>query len=290
MKLQRITTAFMLFFCSSAFALGDWYDDWSSSFTRVITLTGGVALANPGQNQTFYLSRVENIPIIGVSSTGAPVIIGSIPVTNTFSNTYNAHKKTEVMGTGEVFFALQWPFPNGVLNQLGVAFGGASDANIKGTVSVNAVPTGSSYQYNVNHGKAVIRDKLIFAPFWNSVQPFLTGSLGASFNKSHGFSTAPTVDPNFSATWFENNTQSFSFTYSVGLGLQKCLNNNWNISLGYEFEDWGRSSLGQGIVGTQQSIVVSGTSFVISQPITYNGPSLSHLYTHNILLSISYLF
>jgi opacity protein-like surface antigen len=74
------------------------------------------------------------------------------------------------------------------------------------------------------------------------------------------------VNPNFSS-----NTKS-SFTYTLGAGVQKMLNNNWQVGVGYEFADWGKSQLGRAAGQTLG-----------------NGLALSHLYTNGILFNITYL-
>ncbi|WP_133128704.1 hypothetical protein [Legionella nagasakiensis] len=285
MDIKQYCSYLMLMLCGSAWGI----TTATSNFARVITITGGVAVSQPGETQTLYPTNVINIPIIGLSN-GVPAVVGSTSVTNTVANTYNAKKHWQAIGTGEVFLGLQWLINPLIINQLGVAFGGAGEANLQGTITINSVPSGSQYKYQTNHGKVVARDKLLFCLPNYSIQPFITGSFGASFNTAHGYYTYPMINSSVSAPWFEDKTQSFSYTYSLGLGIQKNINRNWNVALGYEFADWGRSGLGSGTFGVQDDIQILGTSFTVSEPATYNGPKLSHIYTHNVLLSVSYLY
>ena len=36
-----------------------------------------------------------------------------------------------------------------------------------------------------------------------------------------------------------------ALTYTLGTGVQKILNAHWQVGVGYEFSDWGQSSLGR---------------------------------------------
>lgn len=292
-QLKRTFTVLILyFFTSSIYAdIDNNSTDWGNPiYAKVITLTGGLAHTSPGRNQSRTISRIENIPIIGIDAVGQAIVTGLIPITRTFTNRYQSNNENQVIGTGEAFFALQWELNPLIVNQLGLAIGGAGSAHVQGTIDINSRPSGSSYSYNIYHSKLVARDKIIFKPTWHKLHTFLTGSMGSSFNLSRNYSTSPVIDSNFSAPSFENETNSFSFTYSVGLGIQKEINCNWNFSVGYEFADLGRSNLGSGNFGTNTQALLLGTLFTQSQSGTYEGPGLAHLYTHNLLFSVSYVY
>jgi opacity protein-like surface antigen len=63
-----------------------------------------------------------------------------------------------------------------------------------------------------------------------------------------------------------------SFSYTVGLGIQRVINPHWSIGVGYELADFGRSVLGPTPVQT-------GTQGLI----------LNHLYTNQLQFSLHYL-
>jgi len=69
---------------------------------------------------------------------------------------------------------------------------------------------------------------------------------------------------------FGNYTQ-ISFTYTVGAGIQKVINSNWQAGVGYKFADWGQSHLNP----------AGGQTFG-------TGLSLHHLYTNGLMFNITY--
>jgi opacity protein-like surface antigen len=70
---------------------------------------------------------------------------------------------------------------------------------------------------------------------------------------------------------FVSNTTT-TFTYTLGVGLERHLNQHWQAGIGYEFADWGNSQL----------IRASGQTL-------NNGLSFSHLYTNGLLFNLTYL-
>jgi hypothetical protein len=215
---------------------------WSS----IITLSGGPLWATPGQNQYLY---PEPIPEF---------------------NYYAYDSKTGIMGNAELFFGLQRFVQPNIIGQLGLGVAGVSDAKATGVVNVNGYPGLYSYQYKVNHVRVEMKGKLI-ASSVQPVQPYVSGSFGAGFNNSHGFNSL-SLDPYlFPSPWFADNT-TVAFSYSLGAGLQMMLNPNWQVGVGYEWADLGKSYLG-------------GDGITITK-----GPRLTHLYTNELLFSLSYLF
>ncbi|WP_133131335.1 outer membrane protein [Legionella yabuuchiae] len=237
-------TLSLLLACTHAMA----YEPWpTKNYTQVITVSGGIAWATPGKDRTIY---AQNSVI-----------------------TYDVNPKTQTMPAGEIFLGLQWPFNDCINNQLGIAFGGAGNVTLDGSIKSFGEPTGSRYEYQVGHGFVSARGKMILNPKLFFVQPFLTGSVGVGFNHTFGFRTYPLVDPTVATQWFRNYTDSFVLTYSVGAGLEKQLNSNWSIGVSYEFANWGENGLGR----------------AFSSPWTYEGPQFTNLYAHNLLFSLSYL-
>ncbi len=70
---------------------------------------------------------------------------------------------------------------------------------------------------------------------------------------------------------FTNHTKT-AFTYTLGAGVQKALNDHWQAGVGYEFADWGKSELGRALGQTMNS-----------------GLTLNHLYTNAVLLNLTYV-
>lgn len=74
------------------------------------------------------------------------------------------------------------------------------------------------------------------------------------------------MNPNFSS-----HTHT-TFTYTLGVGVQKVLNQNWQVGVGYEFADWEKNQLSRAEGQTLNS-----------------GLTQNHLYTNGVLLNITYL-
>ncbi|HHS9463875.1 TPA: outer membrane protein, partial [Legionella anisa] len=70
---------------------------------------------------------------------------------------------------------------------------------------------------------------------------------------------------------FADHTKT-AFTYTLGAGVQKALNDHWQIGAGYEFADWGKSELGRAFGQTMNS-----------------GLALNHLYTNGVLFNLTYV-
>lgn len=183
---------------------------------------------------------------------------------------YSARGDTTTLGTGELYFGLQHLVTSTLIGQFGIGVAGASDAQFSGVINVDGTPDVYSYQYHVSHVRAEFKGKLIAAG-WRVVQPYVSGSFGVGFNHAHDY--IPTqINPNFYIPqWYATNSV-VAFSYTLGLGVQKMLTPNWQVGMGYEFADWGKNYLG-------------GNGNLVSK-----GPGSAHLYTNELLFSLSYLF
>lgn len=216
--------------------------EWAS----IITLSGGPAWASPGKDQYLY------------------------PTPPLLANYFIADNKTTTLGTGEIYFGLQRLLCPDLIGQFGIGFAAASDAQLSGVINVNGVPAVTAYQYQVSHVRAEFKGKLIGFGY-RLLQPYVSGSFGAGFNHAHDY-LSRTIDPVlYPLTKFGTNS-TVAFSYTVGLGVQKMVTQNWQVGVGYEFADWGKNYLG-------------GNGGSLSQ-----GPGSAHLYTNELLFSLSYLF
>ena len=249
-------TLLSLFFSMSAYSIDTIFDEnlplvWSS----IITISGGPAWAGPGQNQYLY----PRVP---------PFLNPNLPPLIVENFIYDS--PTGILATGEIFFGLQRVVYPGVLAELGIGLAGATDAKATGVVDINGNVAVNAFDYKVDHGRAEIKGRLIGINF-HPVQPYISGSFGAGFNNSHAY-VPTTVNPIlFPPFWFASNT-NIAFSYTLGAGVQTRLTPNWQVGIGYEFADWGKNFLGPDPI------------------IQLNGPGLTHLYTHELLMSLSYLF
>lgn len=211
------------------------------------SLSVGPVWADAGRTQSFYL---------------APDI----------EKTYAANQSSNALVSGEFFAGIQKILPYQMLGQFGLAVAATSDADLQGTIWDDANPEFANYhyQYKVQTTRLVAKGKLLFDIAYG-VMPWISASLGVSFNYAHSFTNSPLIfealpNPNFS-----NNTHT-AFTYTLGVGIQKALNCHWQVGVGYEFADWGQSQLGR----------ASGQTL-------NTGLTLNHLYTNGILFDLAYL-
>lgn len=232
---------------SSVATSGEMGPTSEASAHYVVTLGAGPAWESGGKTQTFYL---------------APEI----------EKTYAAKKLTHTLGEGELFLGLQKPLCNQLQGQFGIIVATTSSAHLRGNIWDDADPqfNNYTYSYQVRQTRVALKGKLLVDRGY-VVIPWLSGSLGVGFNKAHRFNNTPTIFEAIKNRNFTSNTKT-AFTYTVGMGVQKALTNNWQLGIGYEFADWGKSQLGRAAEQTLNS-----------------GLALSHLYTNSILLSITYI-
>ena len=220
-------------------------------WSSIITLSGGPAWSIiSGQNQRFL----------------------PFPPPALIFNRYIARSQSNILGTGELFFGLQnFIGASSVIGQFGIGVAGAGEASVSGTVNVNGIPNVYSYRYNVSHWRPELKGKLIANGF-RLVQPYISASIGAGFNFSSNY-TVTTIDPILFPIYKFGSATHVAISYTLGLGIQKMLSPNWQVGVGYEFADWGENNLGQ----------ARGT-------LITTGPRMSHLYTNELLFSISYMY
>lgn len=213
----------------------------------VATLSAGPVWENGGRTQTFYLT----------------------PETE---KTYVAQSSTDAIFAGEMFVGVQKSLSSVLQGQLGLAVGSTSSAALSGIIWDDADPQfdNYTYRYKIQHTYVAAKAKLLAdAGYW--LTPWISGSIGAGFNNAHAYSNTPTIFEAVTNPNFASNTQT-AFTYTIGAGVQKALSHHWQVGVGYEFADWGKSELGR---AAQQTL--------------HSGLALNHLYTNGALFSLTYL-
>jgi opacity protein-like surface antigen len=217
------------------------------SWTWVGTLSAGPVWQGSGNTQTLYL-------------------------TQDIEKTYTADKSTNTLFDGEVFLGLQKALSQTFYAQLGLAVAATSNAALSGAIWDDASPEFNNFTYNykIQHTHVAGKGKILAdAGYW--FIPWVSASLGVGFNDAHGFQSTPTIFEALPTPDFTSHTQT-AFTYTLGAGVQKALNAHWQVGVGYEFADWGKSSLGSAAEQTQGS-----------------GPALNHLYTNGLMFNLTYL-
>ncbi len=211
------------------------------------TISGGAAWTNAGESQTFNL-------------------------TPRIKKAYVANKIDSTLAQGELFAGIQKPFGVEWKGQLGLAGALTGNTQLEGIIWDGANPEAAnySYHYKIRHSHLAVKGKLLKElGFW--LTPWVSGSLGVSFNRSYDYNNTPLIFEARTTPNFSNHTQT-AFTYNLGAGVQKVLTNHWQIGVGYEFADWGKSELGRAYKQTLNT-----------------GLKLSHLYTHGVLLNLTYI-
>lgn len=217
--------------------------DW----TWVGTLSAGPVWQNSGETQTFFL---------------APDI----------EKTYTANQSTNTLFDGEVFLGIQKMLLQNLQGQLGLAVAATSNANLSGNIWDDADPEfdNYTYSYKVQHTHVAVKAKLLAgSDYW--LIPWVSGSIGVAFNNAHSFNSSPIIFEAVPTPNFASHTVT-ACTYTLGAGVQKVLSTHWQIGVGYEFADWGKSHLDR---AEEQTL--------------NNGLVLNHLYTNGILFNLTYL-
>lgn len=216
-------------------------------YNKVFTLSAGPAWTSDGKSQNINLEP--------------DVVKGYIAQNNTFT-----------IGSAELFLGIQHNMNLNLLYQLGIALAASSSDKLSGSIWDDADPDFDNffYRYKIKHKHVAVKGKLLAQTNF-IVQPYISGSLGVGFNNSYNFVIIPKIFEQLTFPGFNSHTQT-SFTLTAGAGAQKTINQNWNVGLGYEFANWGKSNLAPTIAQTTDS-----------------GLKLNHLYTHQLQFSISYI-
>ncbi|WED44694.1 outer membrane protein [Legionella cardiaca] len=196
----------------------------------------------------------------------------TIELTPEIIKTYAARKSTETLAAGELFLGLQKGLPYQFQGQLGLALAAAGNAELSGDVWDDADPQFNNfvYSYKIKHSHIALKGKLLAdRGFW--VIPWISGSVGVGFNKAYDFHSTPTIFEALPVPDFISHTKT-AFSYTLGAGIQKALGSNFQIGVGYEFADWGKSELGRAMGQTLNT-----------------GLRLNHLYTNGVMFNISYV-
>lgn len=215
--------------------------------TWIGTFSAGPAWGSGGKTQTFYL---------------APEIV----------KTYAANQPTNTFFNGEFFVGLQRKLSQMLQGQLGMAVAATSNTSLSGAIWDDADPQFDNYTYGykLQHTHVAVKGKILAdAGYW--LIPWVSASLGVGFNDAYAFNNTPTISEALPNPNFASHTQT-AFSYTLGAGVQKALNKHWQVGVGYEFADWGRSQLGRAAGQTLNS-----------------GLSLNHYYTNGMLFNMTYI-
>lgn len=214
--------------------------------TYLITLSLGPVWQNAGQTQSLYLQP-------------------------SVEKTYSADKNTQHLFSGELFVAIQRKLHQQLQVQLGIAMAAASQATLSGSIWDDANPDFNNYTYNyhIQHQHLSLKTKLLLQST-HSLTPYFSASLGLARNKALDFLITPRNTSDVPAPSFLSNNAT-SLAYTLGFGLQTAITKHWQVGVGYELANWGKSHL------------APAPGQTLGQGLTLN-----HLYTQQLQLSFSY--
>ena len=249
-----------------------------ASLTTLSSAGFAHAQVEPSEPATYFPSHLlETFKSSGVATLSIGPVWESAGNTQTFylapniEKTYAANHASHALVDGEIFLGIQKPLREKLDGQIGLAVATTGNASLSGHIWDDADPqfNNYTYDYQVRHTHLALKGKLLNDRGY-IVTPWVSGSLGVGFNQSHAFSNTPSISEAVVMPNFASQTTT-AFTYTVGAGVQRHLNQHWQAGVGYEFADWGKSQLNR----------ASGQTL-------NNGLSLSHLYTNGFLFNLTY--
>ncbi|WP_298625107.1 porin family protein [uncultured Legionella sp.] len=220
------------------------------TWSNVLTLSAGPIWATGGALQSLYFS-------------------------DELSRTYTANKKTHALTEGELFIGRQRLLNPRVEGQLGVEVAVASKLKLSGDIWEFEDPRFYDYthSYTLQHHRIALKGKLLVNAS-NLLKPWISASIGIGRNKAASYKETPLIcetEPLPTVLFPTHSTTAL--TYTLGAGVQRIVSEHWQIGLGYEFADWGKSRL-------------AGAP---AQPSGSNGLALNHLHTNGLLFNITWL-
>jgi len=238
----------------------------------------GTSQSHVEQNEqaTFLSKSLEMLKSSGIATLSLGPVWESAGNTQTYylapniEKTYAANHASNALIEGEIFLGIQKPLREKLEGQIGLAVATTGNAFLSGNIWDDAQQefNNYNYSYDVKHTHIAVKGKLLSDRGY-VVTPWISGSLGVGFNQAYDYSNTPTISEAVVMPNFTNNTTT-AFTYTVGVGVQRNLNKHWQVGIGYEFADWGKSNLNRASGQTLNS-----------------GLSLAHLYTNGLLFNLS---
>lgn len=193
-------------------------------------------------------------------------------LTPSIEKTYMPIKSTQALAAAELFIGKQKSLSSQWLGQLGFALATTGNTKLQGLIWDEGDPLfdNHSYQYKVTSTRIAVKGKLLLEKDCGLL-PFVSASLGLGFNRAHRFNNTPLIFEALTLPNYEENTNT-AFSYTLGAGAQKVINEHWQLGIGYEFADWGKSKLGQALGQLSSSRL-----------------TINHLYSNGILFTLSYV-
>lgn len=126
------------------------------------------------------------------------------------------------------------------------------------------------YSYQIQSSRVVATGKLL-STYHQKYHPYVSGELGASFNRAVGYNETPLIEEADSMEPFTSRTKS-SLSWGIGVGVDVDVRTGLRLGVGYQFADLGKASLGQSL--TQE---------------THQTLSINHLYDNQVRIQLTAL-
>jgi hypothetical protein len=189
------------------------------------TLSVGPAWNSSGENQTFFLNP-------GIEKTYVP-----------------NHSSPRSLNAA-LFLGVQRPWSKKLQIQAGLDLANSTQ-KLSGHIWDDANPLFDNYRYHykVSHmhlalkGKLIVSNKALLIKTQKiPLMPWISGSIGAAWNKAENFNNIPITPGTVQTPNFGSQTKT-GLSYSLGIGVQYPFSPNWNAGLGYEYSGLGKSEL-----------------------------------------------
>lgn len=247
------------------------------AFFSVAATAGSIGPINDNDNEQAIRDNCAKVITLSMGPAfynNSGDIQTNISLINRSVNRYVPVQVSGTVGTGELFFGLAQPISRLVSGQAGIAIAYSGNGKRSGYIYQSNPLNRYAYSYSTSSGRIAMKGKLIGeVPYW--IKPYVAGSAGIGFNRSWDYLTSRNATTLGVPLFGDSTTNGFSYT--AGLGLQTNINSYWQVGIGYEFADWGKSSLGL-------PAYPSGGN----RNVLYKGPHAANFYTQEVQFSLSY--
>lgn len=220
-------------------------------------------------------SRVDSEPHSFVGLTlgaefirmGHPQTLSLIPpFLNHYTNT-KSYQSSALLGVG---LGMERGLTKELFWQLGLSGYFNTAVSNTGRVWQFALPEFDNfiYDYHIKSNRLMATGKLL-STIKQSIHPFVSGELGAGFNRASSYRETPLISEAVPMAPFMNHTQT-SLAWGAGAGIDVDINTGLRLGLGYQFANLGKASFSPSIAqSTQQTL------------------QLAHLYSQEVRLQLT---
>ncbi|WP_298624180.1 hypothetical protein [uncultured Legionella sp.] len=221
--------------------------------------TGGYELANNSR-------AVSALRALASMTLGADFIRSghaqTIRLLPPFANHYTSDTSYQSSGLVGLTLGMERGFSEQLSWQLGLS--GYFNTAIKssGHVWQFALPEFDNFLYDYRiQSKRLMATGKVLATLKHTVHPYISGELGAGFNRARSYRETPLIIEAVPMVPFSNRTQA-SFAWGAGVGVDVDISTALRLGVGYHFADLGKASLGVS--------PVQFTQHTLSQPHLYS--------------------